>query len=290
MRGPAPMPDTSLSTFLARPAPAILVEIESVKGSSPREAGTFMLVSQEALWETIGGGQFEYMAIDHARAMLRTGAAEDRMDIPLGPEIGQCCGGRTLIRFRHITAEIAAALEARLKGEAEQQPAVFIFGAGHVGKALAEALSLLPLTLTMVETREAELRDLPAGIASILTPMPEAFVAKIPANGAAIIVTHDHALDFLIAKEALARDDLAYVGMIGSKTKRATFAHWLEREGEPPSRLAKLILPIGGTSVRDKRPAVIAALVAAELLQAFSAAETRRNENQRAHPQGQDHA
>ncbi|WP_174373354.1 xanthine dehydrogenase accessory protein XdhC [Agrobacterium tumefaciens] len=284
------MPDTSLSAFLTHATPTILVEIESVKGSSPREAGTFMLVSQEALWETIGGGQFEYMAIDHARAMLRTGAAEDRMDIPLGPEIGQCCGGRTLIRFRRITAEIAAALEARLKGEAEQQPAVFIFGAGHVGKALAEALSLLPLTLTMVETREAELRDLPAGIASILTPMPEAFVAKIPANGAAIIVTHDHALDFLIAKEALARDDLAYVGMIGSKTKRATFAHWLEREGEPPSRLAKLILPIGGTSVRDKRPAVIAALVATELLQAFSAAETRRNENRHAHPQDQDHA
>ncbi|MFK3780040.1 xanthine dehydrogenase accessory protein XdhC [Agrobacterium sp. NPDC089420] len=266
------MPDTSLSTFLARPAPAILVEIEAVKGSSPREAGTFMLVSREALWQTIGGGQFEYMAIDHARAMLRTGATEDRMDIPLGPEIGQCCGGRTLIRFRLITAEIAAALEARLKGETEQQPAVFIFGAGHVGKALAEALSLLPLTLTIVETRESELRDLPSAAASILTPMPEALVQKIPTNGAAIIVTHDHALDFLIAKEALARDDLAYVGMIGSKTKRATFAHWLAGQGEPPSRLTRLTLPIGGAGVRDKRPAIIAALVAAELLQAFSAA------------------
>ena len=100
----------------------------------------------------------------------------------------------------------------------------------------------------------------------------------------------DHALDFLIAKEALARDDLAYVGMIGSKTKRATFAHWLEREGEPMSRLAKLILPIGGNSVRDKRPAIIAALVATELLQAFSAAEIRRSENRHGHPQGQDHA
>jgi xanthine dehydrogenase accessory factor len=277
------MPDTSLSDFLALAPAAILVEIEAVKGSSPREAGTFMLVSQEALWETIGGGQFEYMAIDHARAMLRTGAAEDHMDIPLGPEIGQCCGGRTLLRFRLVTVELAATLEARLKGEAEQQPAVFIFGAGHVGKALTEALSLLPLKLTVVETRENELRDLPSNVASVLTPMPEAIVAKIPANGAAIIVTHDHALDFLIAKEALARDDLAYVGMIGSKTKRATFAHWLEREGEPPSRLEKLILPIGGNSVRDKRPAIIAALVAAELLQAFSTAETRRSENQCAH-------
>ncbi|KJF71038.1 xanthine dehydrogenase accessory protein XdhC [Agrobacterium arsenijevicii] len=281
---------TSLSSFLAQYPAAILVEIESVKGSSPREAGTFMLVSQEALWETIGGGQFEYMAIDHARAMLRSGAAEDRMDIPLGPEIGQCCGGRTLLRFRLITAEIAAALEARLKGEAEQQPAIFIFGAGHVGKALAQALSLLPLTLTVVETRENELHGLPQEVTSLLTPMPEALVTRIPANGAAIIVTHDHALDFLIAREALARDDLAYVGMIGSKTKRATFAHWLEREGEPPSRLKKLVLPIGGNGVRDKRPAIIAALVAAELLQAFSAAETRRNENQRGHPQDQDHA
>lgn len=281
---------TSLSSFLTQYPATILVEIEAVKGSSPREAGTFMLVSQDGLWETIGGGQFEYMAMDHARAMLRSGSTEDRMDIPLGPEIGQCCGGRTLLRFRLITSEIAAALEARLKGEAEQQPSVFIFGAGHVGKALAEALSLLPLTLTVVETRENELHDLPVNIASVLTPMPEALVAKIPADGAAIIVTHDHALDFLIAKEALARDDLAYVGMIGSKTKRATFAHWLEREGELPSRLAKLILPIGGSSVRDKRPAIIAALVAAELLQAFSAAETRRSENRHDHPQGQDHA
>lgn len=275
------MPDTSLPSFLARSPTTILVEIEAVKGSSPREAGTFMLVTQETIWETIGGGQFEYMAIDHARAMLRSGAAEDRMDIPLGPEIGQCCGGRTLIRFRLVTTEIAAALEARLKGEAEQQPAVFIFGAGHVGKALAEALSLLPLSLTVVETRENELRDLPSAAASILTPMPEALVTKIPANGAAIIVTHDHALDFMIAKEALAREDLAYVGMIGSKTKRATFAHWLEREGESNCRLAKLILPIGGNGVRDKRPAVIAALVAAELLQALFATETgHRHKNQ----------
>lgn len=113
-----------------------------------------MLVSRKALWETIGGGQFEYMAIDHARTMLKNGTTEDGMDIPLGPEIGQCCGGRTLLRFRLVTPDIAAALEARLKAETEQQQAVFIFGAGHVGKALTDALSLLPLTLTVVETRK----------------------------------------------------------------------------------------------------------------------------------------
>lgn len=279
----------SLDDFLARSSPAILVEIEAVKGSSPREAGTVMLVTSDAFWETIGGGQFEYMAIDHARAMLRNGTAEDRMDIPLGPEIGQCCGGRTLLRFRRVTADIAAALEARLKDETERQPAVFIFGAGHVGKALADALSLLPLTVTVVETRESELSGLAPRVRTVLTPMPEALVAKIPAQGAAIIVTHDHALDFLIAGQALARADLAYIGMIGSRTKRATFAHWLEREGTHVNP-DKLVLPIGGNRVKDKRPAIIAALVAAELLHAFSAAENGSLLDRIAHPLDQDPA
>lgn len=277
------MPNPSLASFLAGCGPAILVEIEAVKGSSPREAGTFMLVTEQALWETIGGGQFEYMAIDHARAMLRNGVSDDTMDIPLGPEIGQCCGGRTLLRFRFVTAELAGRLMQKLAHEANTQPAVFIFGAGHVGKALAQALSLLPLIVTVVETRRNELVGLPETARTVLTAMPEAAVADIPENGSAIIVTHDHALDFLIAKEALARADLAYVGMIGSKTKRATFTHWMVREGEPPSRLKNLVLPIGGDAVKDKRPAVIAALVAAELLQAVSLAETHRDHS-RVHP------
>lgn len=120
------MPETRLSRFLASSGPAVLVEIEAVKGSSPRAAGTFMLVAENLLWETIGGGQFEYMAIDHARAMLRSGAVEDSMDIPLGPEIGQCCGGRTLLRFQRVTTSIANQLEQRLMREEQAQPAVFI--------------------------------------------------------------------------------------------------------------------------------------------------------------------
>jgi xanthine dehydrogenase accessory factor len=265
--------DFSLSTFLATSGRTILIEIKAVKGSAPRETGTFMLVSETGLWETIGGGQFEYMAIDHARAMLKGKASADTLDIPLGPEIGQCCGGRTLLRFTHVTPDVADTLSNRLRKQKQENPAVFIFGAGHVGKALANALSLLPLNITVIETRPAELAGLPPSVDARASAMPEAVIATIPSGSAVIIVTHDHAVDFLIAREALARTDLAYVGMIGSKTKRATFAHWLEREGDPISSLDRLILPIGGNSVRDKRPAVIAALVAAELLQAFSAFE-----------------
>ncbi|MBD9387351.1 xanthine dehydrogenase accessory protein XdhC [Agrobacterium sp. AGB01] len=265
------MRDTSLAAFLDGAEPVILIEIESVKGSSPREAGTFMLVSKDRIWQTIGGGQFEYMAIDHARAMLSGKTVADSMDIPLGPEIGQCCGGRTLLRFTEVNDTVAAELKARLEQANRAQPTVFIFGAGHVGKALTQAFSLLPVSISIVETRQDELHDLPAGVATHLSPMPEAIIHAIPAGSAVIIVTHDHALDFLIAREALLQPDLAYVGMIGSKTKRATFAHWIERESDAEAsvNLERLTLPIGGSTVKDKRPAIIAALVAAEVLHAF---------------------
>lgn len=255
-----------------------------------------MLASETAIWGTIGGGQFEYMAIDNARALL-AGAGSAVMDIPLGPEIGQCCGGRTLLTFTIVTSGDASTLNARLKREEDEWPAVTLFGAGHVGLALARALLPLPFAVTVVETRADALDDLPAATGRRLTPMPEAEVTRIPQGGSAIILTHDHALDFLIAERALARPDLAYVGMIGSLTKRATFAGWLKRQrAEAPEAagsndggktavedpgsvggddasvmLARLVLPVGGTLVKDKRPAVIAAMVAAELLSVYAA-------------------
>ncbi len=195
--------------------------------------------------------------------------------IPLGPEIGQCCGGRTVLRFTKVTQAVADGLQTRLKRAKEDQPAVFIFGAGHVGKALAQALSLLPLSVSVVETRRHELDGMPGTVATHLTPMPESMVASIPMGGAAIIVTHDHALDFMIAGQALARTDLSYIGMIGSKTKRATFANWLARDGATTTP-DRLVLPIGGTLVKDKRPAVIASLVAAEVLCAIYQSQTAK--------------
>ncbi len=101
-----------------------------------------MLVSMDAIAGTIGGGQLEYMAIDHARRMLAGKAADTAISVPLGPEIGQCCGGRVEIGFRLVDAELKAELAARLAREAQQQPSVYVFGAGHVGHAIAAALSL----------------------------------------------------------------------------------------------------------------------------------------------------
>ena len=86
-----------------------------------------------------------------------------------------------------------------------------------------------------------------------------------------MVLTHDHALDFLIVAEALKRRDAAYVGMIGSKTKKATFRNWyLKTAGGTETAFARLVSPIGGNAVHDKRPAVIAALAAAEIMTALA--------------------
>ena len=253
--------------FLRREPDSVLVAVTSAAGSTPRDTDAWMLVAAEGLFGTVGGGQLEYIAIDHARRALRQGVPAEAMTIPLGPEIGQCCGGRVDLSFTPVAADVAASLIARSDRETAERPHVYIFGAGHVGDALASALSLVPVRTVLVDTREQELAASKAqGIETCLTAMPEAVVRDAPAGSSFVILTHDHALDFLIAAEALRRDDTAYVGMIGSKTKRATFKNWLAREIGRPELFGRLICPIGGTAVRDKRPAVIAALAAAEIV------------------------
>ena len=228
----------------------IRVRITRARGSTPREEGAEMMVGPEAVTGTIGGGQLEYLAIDRARQMLARGEDRAVMDVPLGPEIGQCCGGRVELTLDREPATPAA-----------PEPSVLIFGAGHVGRALARALLPLPVQVRLIDQRAAELALAPE-VPGELTPLPEAEVRRAPPGSAYVILTHDHALDFLIAAEALARGDAAYVGMIGSATKRATFSRFARSRGIAPGPLT---CPIGGT-VRDKRPEVIAAFTAAEIM------------------------
>lgn len=262
-----------IRAFLHSRPEVMLVEISAAAGSTPRDTGTFMLVAMDAIFGTIGGGQLEYMAIDQARKTLCGGLDQPNMDVPLGPEIGQCCGGRVGLKLQKLDQQLRTSLIAGVDAEIAMRPHAYIFGAGHVGDALASALSLLPLRVVLVDTREQELTNSQAtGIETCLTALPEQVVRGAPAGSSFIILTHDHALDFLIVSEALARKDAAYVGMIGSKSKRATFRSWYLKEAEQQSQgqdnFARLVCPVGGEAVKDKRPAVIAALVAAEVLTA----------------------
>ncbi|WP_192250856.1 xanthine dehydrogenase accessory protein XdhC [Mesorhizobium silamurunense] len=309
----------SLKAFLGRAGRVALVEVAATKGSTPREAGAFMLVSASAILGTIGGGQLEYMAIDKARqllfsplegemaakrpegvlsegttrapgtaattppggfaATLPSRGREARievdevcatLDVPLGPEIGQCCGGRVEVLIRPVDAALEQELIARAEAEEAHLPHAYVFGGGHVGQALAASLALLPIHAVVVETRADALEGMPQTVETKLTPMPEAVVREAPAGSAFAILTHDHALDFLIVAEALKRDDAAYVGMIGSKTKKATFKNWFLKSAEgSEAEFSRLVSPIGGNAVKDKRPPVIAALAAAEIMTAL---------------------
>lgn len=256
----------TLRAFLAHNPSAIVAELTEVRGSSPRNAGTFMLISASETIGTIGGGALEYMVIDRARQVIRDGLRGDELDVPLGPEIGQCCGGRVTVAMRIVDAAKARDLVARVEAELSARPNVYLFGAGHVGHALAWALALLPLRVHVIDTRPDELTGLPEGVEGRAVALPESIVRSAPAGSAYVVLTHDHALDFLIANEALKRDDSPYVGMVGSKTKRAKFASWYRSEGGDDDRLRRLVLPIGGEGHGDKRPEVIAALAAAEIM------------------------
>jgi xanthine dehydrogenase accessory factor len=259
-------PAAELRAFLAANADVIVCELTSVRGSSPREQGTFMLVGPAGLFGTIGGGALEYMVIEHARRLIANGQARETMDVPLGPEIGQCCGGRVGVSLAHADAERRAELLVQVMAEDAALPTVYVFGAGHVGRALAQILDILPVRLEVIDTRQQELDLLPAGIAARAVALPEAVVRLAPEGSSYVIVTHDHALDFLIAQEALARRDAPYIGMVGSATKRARFASWFKSEGGDARALERLVLPIGQQGLGDKRPAVIAALAAAEIM------------------------
>ena len=222
-----------------------------------------MLVSPTATLGTIGGGRLEQMAVERAREALRA-EHDAAMDVPLGPEIGQCCGGRVALRISLDTHGI----EAREAADRARWPHVLVFGHGHVGRALMPLLARLPLQPRSIETRP----DF-AGPDTTVTALPEAEIDAAPAGAAFAFVTHDHALDYLLVDRALARNDAAYIGLIGSRTKRATFAARFRKDGHPPERFERVVCPIGrlGGAIgsNDKRPEVIAAFVAAEVAAAL---------------------
>jgi xanthine dehydrogenase accessory factor len=245
------------------------IVIAATHGSTPRETGAAMLVSNTAQSGTIGGGQLEFKAIEIARGMLTNGESKRSLDMTLGPAMGQCCGGRVTLSFRLLAPDQEAILQAQQRMNAAQQPHVMIFGAGHTGTALARAMVLLPLNITLIDDRSDALGNHPDDVACLCPDDPESVIAAAKPGGAYIILTHSHALDYRLTQAALRRGDAAYVGMIGSATKRAQFASSFLRAGGSAQQLEALTCPIGDKPIADKRPEVIAALTVAQVLQAL---------------------
>lgn len=248
---------------------AVWVSVASTQGSVPRDAGTWMAVFGADCVGTIGGGHVEFQAIAHARALLAGEPVALQRRFALGPSLGQCCGGVMHLRFEPVHNASVAVLRQRL---AATLTPLALFGGGHVGQALVQVLARLPFAVLWIDSRDGVFPPLPPG--AIVTEHSDpvhAAVADLVPGSRVLVMSFSHAEDLDIVAACLHRmrasDDLPYVGLIGSKTKWATFRHRLQARGFSDTELARITAPIGVHGVQGKEPEVIAIAVAAQLLQ-----------------------
>lgn len=290
--------------WLASREPAALVSVLATEGSAPRDAGTRMLVTLDAIRGTIGGGALEHQAAAQARAILAEPPGAWRVqDYPLGPLLGQCCGGRVRLLVEHVDRAVLGWTEGAAEGATlvttlgervmrhvdpaaspgptsargarpgggarfverlgRRRRPLYLFGAGHVGQAIARHAAGLPLHLAWFDSRpEMEGMD---GVTVVPPEQLPDCLDTMPADAAVLILTHDHALDYALTRAALGRAP-AFVGLIGSATKRARFLSRLAAEGLDEAARTHLTCPIGIDGVAGKEPDVIAVAALAQLL------------------------
>jgi len=253
------------NNFLNYNKRVIQASIVRTIGSSPRNSDTEMFISETDTLGTIGGGQLEYLVINHSKKMLSENIKKDILKISLGPEIGQCCGGKVEVSLLEMYEKDKCLALNRFNKKDKNLPHVYVMGAGHVGRALALQLQHLPVRCVLIDSRVDELAKCSADVETRLSAIPEEDIKSAPRGSAYVILTHDHALDFILCGAALDRHDAKYVGMIGSKTKRVKFKKWYQVNYDN-NLIRDFTCPIGNVKNQDKRPSIIASFVAAEVI------------------------
>lgn len=274
--------------------PLCWVEVMDSRGSVPRGRGAWMAVFADRVAGTIGGGHLEFDAIDRARSLLRGWATpgeqgsqggqvatEHQHRYPLGPSLGQCCGGVVMLRFVLVPQGRMDMLRERLQ---PPRDCVALFGAGHVGHALVRLLCNLPYRVMWVDSRDSVFPEEEHELVQCEYSDPvQSAVADLPAGSQVLIMSFSHAEDLEVVAQCLGRQrqhgDLPYVGLIGSATKWATFRRRLRERGFSDAELDHVTCPIGVPGIKGKEPEVIAVAVAAQLLQRRSAVSARNQGN-----------
>ncbi|MDD0843785.1 xanthine dehydrogenase accessory protein XdhC [Pseudomonas sp. Gutcm_11s] len=260
---------SALAELQQQGEPCVLVTIIEEQGSTPRNSGSKMVVTAERIFETIGGGHLEYKAMELAREMLTSRTQQTRLErFSLGASLGQCCGGATVLLFEPM---------------GQPQAHIALFGAGHVGRALIPLLASLPLKVRWVDSRDAEFPAyIPSNVEKVLSDEVVDEVDEMPAGSYFIVMTHNHQLDLELTQAILARDDFAYYGLIGSKTKRVKFEHRLRERGFSAEQMQRMRCPMGLPEVKGKLPAEIAISIAGEIVAQYNAhfgQDTRKGES-----------
>ncbi|CAI8758364.1 xanthine dehydrogenase accessory protein XdhC [Pseudomonas sp. IT-P4] len=248
----------ALADLQNRGEPCVLVTIIEELGSTPRNAGSKMVISANQSFDTVGGGHLEYKAMKIAREMLASGKQDTHLErFSLGASLGQCCGGATVLLFEPM-------------GQVQAQIAVF--GAGHVGRALVPLLASLPCRVRWIDSREDEFPEqIPHGVRKIVSEEPVDEIDDLPAGSYCIVMTHNHQLDLELTAAILKRNDFAYFGLIGSKTKRVKFEHRLRDRGFDNSVVQRMRCPMGIGEVKGKLPVEIAISIAGEIIATYNA-------------------
>ena len=252
----------SLNLLSEKGEPLVIVTIIAVRGHAPRNAGTKMMVSQEGVYGSVGGGNLEQTAISKSRELLaHADFVPMTLTVTLNPKEGeygiQCCGGEVTLLFEPMNLS---------------RPTVAIFGAGHVGQSLIHVLSMFPIDIQLIDSRAEQLNStkLPEDALASMTlqhaKVPESVIALLPSQSHLLILTHDHAEDIAILDVALRRDDLGFVGLIGSSAKWAHFQEELKKQGHSEETLKRITTPIGLPGVPGKSPQALAIATAAQLL------------------------
>ena len=288
------------------------VVISAIKGSSPREVGAAMLVWKDGQSGTIGGGTLEYQAADAARTQ---NAPARLTHHALGPDMGQCCGGAvsllsviydfqslktlndTVIARSATGGEIPLSVKrclatARSQGIAFESQMIegwmvepvhkpirnlWIWGAGHVGRAMVDVLSPLPeLSITWVDTDPRRFPDrIPTGVTAVPAAKPAKLVRHAPRDAEHLVLTYSHNLDLELCNRLLLHD-FRFAGLIGSATKWARFRSRLTTLGHPPERISRITCPIGDPSL-GKHPRMIAVGTAAQVLRPAQQNERKKD-------------
>ncbi len=237
--------------------PCAVVVVTDVRGSVPRVTGARLVVADgDLVWGTIGGGNLERLAIEHATQLVaQNGHLSESQDYPLAEKTGQCCGGQVTLFYETYPWTTRQ---------------VVVFGAGHVAQALAGLQGYIGCELQLIDSREeSEIRPLlpvERSWSILCVDEPQEEIDVIAQDSLVLIMTHDHALDLRILERELARGGFPYVGLIGSGRKWARFQRRHTEHGFTQEQIDSVRCPIG-TSKTSKEPRAIAVSVAAELLE-----------------------
>lgn len=230
----------------------VIATIINTQGSTPRDGGSKMVITAATTYDTIGGGQLEFLLVQQARELLaQNKTCQILKPIPLAAEAAQCCGGNVTVMLESFAAcswQIA------------------LFGAGHVCQSLVTILAGLPCQVRVIDNRpELMTNSLPANCRYEFHADPTAAIAQLPDAAWIVIFTHDHSLDFALCQTLLRDQRHAFAGMIGSETKALRFRKRLADAGFAGEAIDKIQSPIGLPEVKGKLPMEVAVSIAAQL-------------------------